>query len=180
MLKNKSMRAGMKMEYVILVDKDDNETGREEKLKAHIEGKLHRAFSIFVFNKKRELLLQKRASGKYHCGGLWSNSCCSHPRPGEQMDEAIHRRLAEEMGFDCRMAHTGKAAYKIAFKNKLTEHEIDHVFAGEYEGEIHPNPSEVSEYKWISVDALKKDILQNPEKYTPWLRIILEETDFRK
>ncbi len=163
-------------EYVILVDKKDNEIGIEEKLKAHQEGKLHRAFSIFVFDYSEKLLLQQRANEKYHCGGLWSNACCSHPRPNETLDDATHRRLREEMGFDCKLDEIFSIIYKIKLNNSLTEHEFDHVFIGKYDGKINPNKNEVENFKWIGIEDLKKDISRSPNKYTPWLKIILNRT----
>ncbi len=162
-------------EYVILVDREDKEIGTEEKMKAHEDGKLHRAFSIFVFNSKGELLLQRRALSKYHCGGLWTNTCCSHPRKGELLEEAVHRRLLEEMGFDCELREVFSFSYKAKFDNGLIENEIDHVFMGNFEGEPVINKEEVEEFKWISVDDLKKDISENSGKYTPWFKIAIQQ-----
>lgn len=164
------------MDYVILVDKQDNEIGKEEKMKAHEDAKLHRAFSIFVFNKKGELMLHQRALSKYHCGGLWTNTCCSHPRPGEKTEDAAHRRLVEEMGFDCPLKEIFKFHYKAEFSNNLTEHEIDHVFIGNYDKDPQINPEEVESFKWIGIKELQKDIKENPDKYTPWFRIAMERT----
>ncbi len=164
------------MDYVILVDKQDNEIGKEEKMKAHEDAKLHRAFSIFVFNKKGELMLHQRALSKYHCGGLWTNTCCSHPRPGEKTEDAAHRRLVEEMGFDCPLKEIFKFHYKAEFSNNLTEHEIDHVFIGNYDKDPKINPEEVESFKWIGIEELQKDIKENPDKYTPWFRIAMERT----
>ena len=162
-------------EYVILVDREDKEIGTEEKMKAHKDGKLHRAFSIFVFNSKGELLLQRRALSKYHCGGLWTNTCCSHPRKGEVLEEAVHRRIMEEMGFDCEMKEVFSFSYKSKFDNGLTENEIDHVFIGSFEGEPAINREEVEEFRWIKIDNLKKDISENPGKYTPWFKIAIQK-----
>ncbi len=162
-------------EEVVLVDSNDKETGFEEKLKTHKEGKLHRAFSIFVFNSKGELLLQKRAETKYHCGGLWTNTCCSHPRPGELLKEAVHRRLKQEMGFDCLLNEVFSFSYKVKFENNLVENEFDHVFSGKFDGEPKPNPEEASAFKWVGVEELKKDIKKNPGKYTYWLRIAIDK-----
>ena len=136
------------MEQVILVDEKDKEIGLEEKIKAHKEGKLHRAFSVFVFNQKGEMLLQRRALTKYHSGGLWTNTCCSHPRKGEDVDKAASRRLKEEMGFSCGLKEVFSFIYKTGFDNGLMEHEFDHVFVGAYESEPKINPEEVAEYKW--------------------------------
>ncbi len=166
------------METVILVDRKDNSTGTEEKMKAHEEGVLHRAFSVLVFNKDGELLIQRRALTKYHSPGMWSNTCCSHPRPGEKTIDAAHRRLKEEMGFDCELKEAFSFVYRAGFGNGLTEHEYDHVFIGRYDGEIRPSPEEVSEYRWISIEQLKEEIRKNPEGYTPWLKIILDKHDF--
>jgi isopentenyl-diphosphate Delta-isomerase len=158
---------------VILVDEKDNQTGTEEKLAAHRKGLLHRAFSIFVYNTKGEMLIQKRAMGKYHSGGLWSNTCCSHPRPGEKLDEAIHRRLIEEMGFDCELSEKFSFIYKVAFLNNMNEHEYLHVFSGVSDAAPIASPEEASEYKWINKDELKKDVTENPDAYTYWFKIAL-------
>jgi len=157
------------MEKVILVDENDNETGIEEKIKAHKDGKLHRAFSIFVFNSKGELLLQKRAKEKYHSGGLWSNTCCGHPRPDESLETAVHRRLKEEMGFDCSLTHLDSTCFIYKTKiNDLFENEYDHIFIGKSDQDPLPNSKEVDEYKWINQKELEEDILANPDKYTYW------------
>jgi len=153
---------------VILVDENDKEIGTEFKIKTHREGKLHRAFSIFVFNSKGQLLLQKRSPKKYHSGGLWSNTCCSHPRPGEKTLAAAHRRLKEEMGFDCDLKEVSTLRYKVEFENELTEYEFDHIFTGKFNGEIKINKGEVEEFKWIYPDDLIADIKKNPKKYTFW------------
>ena len=163
------------MEYVILVDKNDQPIGEMEKMEAHEKGLLHRAFSVFLFNKKGEMLLQQRAFSKYHSGGLWTNACCSHPRKGELTLEAAHRRLEEEMGFDCEIKKAFDFIYKSKLDNNLTEHELDHVFLGEYEGVIIPNPDEVESYKYISIPELAKDVKENAANYTEWFKICLEE-----
>jgi len=163
------------MTEVILVDENDNEIGTEEKMKAHQEGKLHRAFSIFIFNSKGELLLQKRAKSKYHSGGLWSNTCCSHPMPGEALEKTVHRRLKEEMGFDCELKEIFSFTYKAKFDNGLIEHEYDHVFIGKFDGKPTPNPEEVDEWKWIDVEELKKGIQENPDNYTYWLKASIDK-----
>ena len=157
-------------EKVILVDKDDKEIGIGEKIKTHKEGKLHRCFSVFIFNSKNELLLQRRARSKYHSGGLWTNTCCSHPRPNEPTEKSVHRRLKEEMGFDCEVKEIFSFIYKVKFDNGLWEHEYDHVFFGKFDGEPKPNPEEVDEWKWVSLEKLKKDIQENPDNYTYWLK----------
>ncbi len=162
-------------EKVILVDKNDQEIGSEEKMKAHQAGILHRAFSVLVFNSKGELLLQKRQKIKYHCPGLWTNTCCSHPRSGETLQQATHRRLKEEMGFDCQLKEVFSFIYQAKFDNGLTENEYDQVFVGKFDGQPKPNPDEVDGWKWISIKGLKKDINKNPGKYTPWSKIIIKE-----
>ncbi len=162
-------------ELVILVDENDKEIGTGEKMKTHKEGKLHRAFSIFIFNSKGEMLLQKRAKSKYHSGGLWSNACCSHPRPGEELEQAAHRRLKEEMGFDCDLQKAFHFVYKTNLDNDLTEHEFDHVFIGEYDEEVEINPNEAEDFKWVIIASLKEDVEKNPENYTVWFKIALRE-----
>ncbi|TAN56998.1 isopentenyl-diphosphate Delta-isomerase [Patescibacteria group bacterium] len=163
------------MEKVILVDKKDKEVGIEEKLKAHKDGKLHRAFSIFVFNAKGELLLQKRAKEKYHSGGLWSNTCCGHPRPKEILENAARRRLREEMGFDCSLNHLKSACFIYKVKiNDLFENEYDHIFIGKSNQDPLPNSKEVDEYKWIAMNDLRKDISLHPNKYTYWFKASIE------
>jgi len=163
------------MEFVILVDENDGQIGLMEKMEAHEKGLLHRAFSVFLFNSKGEMLLQQRAISKYHSGGLWTNTCCSHPREGEETITAAHRRLEEEMGFDCKIEKAFDFIYKSALDNELTEHELDHVFIGEYEGNIIPNPEEVEGYKYISISELTKDVAENSDDYTEWFKICLEE-----
>ena len=163
----------LKMEEVILVDKNDREIGSEEKIKAHREGNLHRSFSVFVFNSEGRLLMQQRASSKYHSGGLWSNTCCSHPRPGEQVTEAAHRRLKEEMGFDCPLKELFTFTYKVKFPNGLSEHEFDHVLIGKFNGNPKPNPEEAGSFRWADPDSLRKDVEGNPDNYTYWLKAAL-------
>lgn len=160
---------------IIIVDESDNEIGIEEKLKAHQQGELHRAFSVLVFNSKNELLLQKRAETKYHTPGLWTNTCCSHPRKGYELKEEAKKRLKEEMGFERELYEKFSFIYKAKFKNGLTEYEYDHVFVGKFDGEPNPNPQEVEQYKWMPLKDLKKDIKSNTKKYTPWLAIILKK-----
>ena len=159
------------MEQVILVNKDDEEIGIEEKIKAHVDAKLHRAFSVFVFNTNNELIIQKRASDKYHCGGLWTNTCCSHQRKGEDTRDAAHRRMKEEMGFDCPMSAAFEFTYKAEFDNGLTEHEYDHVLIGEFNGVAVPNPEEVEEWKFVPIAEIELGIKDNPEQYTEWFKI---------
>ena len=157
-------------EKLILVNVYDREIGTEEKLKAHEKGLLHRAFSIFIHDGNK-LLIQKRQEDKYHSGGLWANACCSHPRQGESLGSAIHRRLQEEMGFDCQLSKQFSFIYRAEFKNGLTEYEYDHVFLGEYSGEVTPNPDEASEICWITFDELEKELLEQPEKFCSWFLI---------
>ncbi len=157
-------------EKVILVNKADHEIGEAEKMKVHKEGLLHRAFSVFIFNSRDQLLLQRRSKTKYHSPSLWSNTCCSHPRPSENILEAAHRRLKGEMGFDCDIRKDFSFIYKVQFDGGLFEHEYDHVFVGTCDKEPVPNPEEVDECKWVSMDRLKRDIRNNPEHYTYWFK----------
>ncbi|NLI11774.1 isopentenyl-diphosphate Delta-isomerase [Pelotomaculum propionicicum] len=161
-------------EYVTLVDENDKVVGVAEKIDAHKNPKLHRAFSIFITNSKGEFLIQQRAENKYHCPGMWANTCCGHPRPGESLEEAAHRRLQEEMGFDTRMVKVFSFIYKTEFENGLTEKEYDHVFVGKWDGIPKKNINEVADYKWISRDILEEDIKKNPEIYTSWFKIAWE------
>ncbi len=161
----------MKKTEVILVDNQDNPMGRMEKLEAHQKGLLHRAFSVFILNSKGEMLLQKRASGKYHSPNLWTNACCSHPMPGEQTLQAAQRRLTEEMGFTCELKEIDAFVYKTEFDNGLIEHEFDHVLIGRYEGPISPNPDEVSEYRWVSISELNSLLSALEEEFTFWFLI---------
>lgn len=162
---------------VILVNREDEITGYGEKMEVHRQGLLHRAFSVLVFNSRDQLLLQKRAAGKYHSPGLWTNTCCSHPRPGETPVQAAHRRLQEEMGFDCDLEFAFKFVYRAPLQHGLTEHELDHVFTGRYDGPVRPQPTEVAEYKWISPGELVPNLRQRPEDYTVWFKIIIEKSD---
>jgi isopentenyl-diphosphate Delta-isomerase len=166
------------MNKVILVDENDQEIGSEEKLKAHVDGKLHRAFSVFIFNSKNELLLQQRALEKYHSGGLWTNTVCSHPAPGEDINASSQKRLMEEMGFTTKTKEIYSFLYKSEFENGLTEHEFDHVFIGSYDSDPIPNPEEVMDFKWISIDDLRIDMERNPSNYTTWFRLIMKNKEF--
>jgi isopentenyl-diphosphate delta-isomerase len=161
-------------ELVILVDQDDRETGVMEKIQAHREALLHRAFSVFVFNSKGELMLQQRALGKYHSPGLWTNTCCSHPRPGEDTEAAAHRRLQEEMGFDCTLTKIFHFTYKAPFDNNLTEHEVDHVFVGFSDTLPVINPEEVESYRFATLDDITVEMAENPELFTVWFQIAFE------
>lgn len=169
------------IEYIIEVDKDDKEIGPVEKMKAHYNGVLHRAFSIFVFNSNNQMLLQKRHRGKYHSGGLWTNTCCSHPRYGEKLKDAIYRRLKEEMGFTCELSEILSLSYKVSFENNLTENEYDHVFIGTFDGEIVPNETEVETYQWVDIAEVKLGIINNPELYTFWFKCLFDKViEFRE
>ena len=154
----------------MLVDAYGQQVGVEEKERAHVDGVLHRAFSIFVFNASGELLMQQRAAGKYHSGGLWTNTCCGHPRPGEALADAVHRRLQEEMGFDCALREAFQFTYHAQLGNGLIEHEFDHVFIGSFEGQPRPNPEEVGACRWMATDELAIDLAAQPDRYTYWLR----------
>ncbi len=161
------------MEQVILVDQLDNEIGRMEKIEAHEKALLHRAFSVFIFNEKGEMLLQQRALNKYHSGGLWTNTCCSHPRPNESTLAAAHRRLKEEMGFETELEKIFDFVYQAPFENGLTEYEFDHVFIGYYNGSIQPNPTEVANYKFSSFETIEQLMEQETNYFTRWFLIAL-------
>ena len=156
---------------VILVNEHDEQTGTMEKMEAHQKAFLHRAFSIFVFNAKGEMLLHKRADKKYHSAGLWTNACCSHPRPGQDTLDAAKIRLQEEMGFSANLKKAFDFIYKAPFDNGLTEYEFDHVFTGVYGGEIAPNPDEVSDYCFKTIQEISSSIKSHPQKYTEWFKI---------
>jgi isopentenyl-diphosphate Delta-isomerase len=166
------------METVILVDQNDNAIGTMEKMEAHRKGELHRAFSVMIFNAKGEILLQKRDSGKYHSGGLWTNACCSHPLPGEKIEDATRRRLKEEMGIDLQPRFAYKFIYRADLGN-LIEHEYDHVFVGTFNGEPAINRQEVENWKFVSPDWLKKDIRHNPDQYTYWFKLIIDHPQLK-
>ncbi|MFD1630186.1 isopentenyl-diphosphate Delta-isomerase [Pseudopedobacter beijingensis] len=164
------------MEKVVLVDELDKEIGIMEKLAAHQQPTLHRAFSVCLFNEKGEMLLQRRADNKYHCAGLWTNTCCSHPRPGEEVKTAAKRRLLEEMGIeDVDLNKEFDFIYQATFDNGLFEHEFDHVFFGEFSGEPLINREEVEEWKYMSLEQIEEELNRYPEKYTPWFKIIIEK-----
>lgn len=162
-------------EKVILVSKNDDQLGLMGKMEAHEKGVLHRAFSVFVFNNKGELLLQQRALEKYHSPGLWTNTCCSHQRDGESNIDAGKRRLQEEMGFSCALEEVFWFVYKASFENGLTEHELDHVMVGYYQEDPEINKEEVASFKWMSLEDIKADILNQPGLYTEWFKIIFNE-----
>ena len=163
----------MREEKVVLVDEDDNQIGLMPKMEAHLKGKLHRAFSIIFFNSDRKILLQKRASTKYHTPNLWSNTCCSHQREDEENIEAGKRRLNEEMGFVTNLYNFSSFIYRVEFSNGLIEHENDHIMLGIFDGVPKPNPNEVDEWKWIDIDILIEDMQINPDHYTAWFMIIM-------
>lgn len=158
-------------QQVILVNEKDEVTGTAGKMEAHQTGLLHRAFSIFVFNSKGEMLLQQRAIDKYHSGGLWTNACCSHPGPGEQIQEAAQKRLKEEMGFVIPITKSFEFVYKANFENGLTEYEFDHVFVGEYDGPVNYNKEEVMDFSYKSMNDIKTSLQTHPEKYTAWFHL---------
>ena len=159
------------MTEVILVNQHDEQTGTMEKMEAHRKGILHRAFSIFIFNNKGEMLLQQRASDKYHNGDLWTNACCSHPNPGEEISTAAIRRLDEEMGFTTSLEKVFDFTYHATFDNGLTEHEFDHVFVGTYDGEIKINKGEVKDFCYRAMDEIKSSMQSHPQKFTAWFKI---------
>lgn len=165
----------MKMEKLILVDTEDREIGQMEKMEGHRRGALHRAFSVLIYNSKGQMLIQKRATSKYHSGGLWSNACCSHPKPDETMEEAVERRLREELNIKLKPRFSHKFIYKVSFPNNLIEHEYDHVYIGTYDGEPKANKEEIADWKYISIEELKKDIKKNPDQYSHWFKIILSQ-----
>ncbi len=159
------------MEEVILVDEFDNEQGKMEKMQVHREGRLHRAFSIFIFNNKGEMLLQQRALNKYHSAGLWTNACCSHPKPNEATEIAAIRRLKEELGFATQLEKIFDFTYTTSFDNGLTENEFDHVFSGIYDGEININKAEVQDICYRAIDEIESAIQSHPQKFTAWFKI---------
>lgn len=167
----------MQTTNVILVDRHDNAVGSHEKMDAHEKGLLHRAFSIFIFNERGEMLLQQRALHKYHSGGLWTNTCCSHPVPGEQIQQAAQRRLMEELGFKTPIEKIFDFLYKAEFDNGLIEHEFDHVFVGEYKGEINFNRDEVMACCYKEMQEIRLSLQQQPQQYTAWFRLAFPEID---
>lgn len=160
---------------LILVDDNDNEIGLMEKLSVHKEGKLHRAFSVFIFNSKEELLLQQRADNKYHSAGLWTNTCCSHPINSEPINVTIKKRLMEEMGLNCDTSFQFSFIYKTGFQNGLTEHELDHVYFGKSDDLPILNFEEAKDWQYLSLEKLQKSIFANPENYSEWLKVCLPE-----
>jgi isopentenyl-diphosphate delta-isomerase len=163
------------MEELILVNENDEPIGVEEKIAAHLNGVLHRAFSLFIFNSSGQLLLQKRTSTKYHSQGLWSNTCCGHPRPGESIEQAGRRRLQEEMGFDCEVQKIFAFVYRVQLNDGFSEHEYDHVLVGRFDGDPTPNREEVDDWKWVDLSVLRNDLQAHPNNYTYWLRLSLDK-----
>ena len=164
-------------DQLVLVNEDDQIIGTAGKVRVHQEGLLHRAFSIMIFNSKGELLLQQRAKSKYHSGGLWANTCCSHPRPGETVIQAASRRLFEEMGIKCKLKKLFSFRYQVTFANGLAENEYDHVLVGESDKLPKPDPKEVDDWKWVKMEALKTDIKKNPEIYAYWFKILMKKIE---
>lgn len=162
------------MEQVILVNEKDEQIGLMEKIEAHEKALLHRAFSVFVVNDHQQIMLQQRAHSKYHSPGLWTNTCCSHQREGETNIQAGKRRLREEMGFETELQELFHFIYKAPFDNGLTEHELDHVMIGHYNGDPILNPHEVADFKWMTAQEIKEDIAYQPDLYTAWFKIIFE------
>jgi isopentenyl-diphosphate delta-isomerase len=171
-----STSAGSESDELILVDEHDNPVGYAPKLEAHQNGgKLHRAFSVFIFNTAGEMLLQRRAASKYHFGGLWTNACCSHPRRGEETLAAAHARLRHELGFDTELRELFSFVYRATDPTSgLTEHEFDHVFAGHFDGAPAPNAAEVDDWKWMASGELLADIRARPSAYTPWFALVVD------
>lgn len=165
----------MGMQEVILVTETDEEIGTMEKMEAHRRGVLHRAFSIFIFDEWGNMLLQKRAKGKYHGGGLWSNACCSHPFPNESIEEAADRRLGEELGFNTPIKKAFTFTYRAAVENNLIEHEYDHVFFGTYSGVLNPDKGEVEAVTYLDMDDLERKIGEQPSKFTQWFCIVFPQ-----
>ncbi|MFK8061290.1 MAG: isopentenyl-diphosphate Delta-isomerase [Polaribacter sp.] len=163
-------------EQVVLVDEKDNQIGLMPKMEAHEKAVLHRAFSVFIFNKKGELMLQQRAASKYHSPLLWTNTCCSHQRDGESNLEAGRRRLQEEMGFVTDIKEVFSFIYKAPFDNGLTEHELDHVMVGNFDEKPTINKEEVEDYKWMTLEDVKTDMEENPQEYTAWFKIIFDKS----
>jgi isopentenyl-diphosphate Delta-isomerase len=166
---------------VILVDEQDNEIGVREKQLAHVEGVLHRALSIFVFDSTgTKMLIQQRALDKYHSGGLWSNTCCSHPAPGEAVLDAAHRRLVEELGFDCPLQFAFAFTYRAEVGPSLVEHEFDHVFIGRSDVDARPNAAEIAAVEWMDVRDVVRDVAERPERYSLWFAVALAEMKARR
>ncbi len=164
----------MPEEQIVLVDETDTIIGSGPKLAVHQTPTLHRAFSIFIFNSQKEMLLQRRALSKYHSGGLWTNACCGHQRPDETLSESAQRRLKEEMGIDCPLEDRFSFIYRAPLDHGLTEYEYDHVFFGIYDGNIQADPEEAMDWRWLSLAAIQQDIAAHPDLYTYWFKMILK------
>jgi isopentenyl-diphosphate delta-isomerase len=171
-------RSDTSLDDVILVDDDDRAIGTAAKLPAHRDGLLHRAISVVVRDREGRLLLQKRAAGKYHSAGLWTNTCCSHPRPGEPTADAASRRLSEEMGVDCALTYLFPMRYRADVSGELVENEITHIFGGTFDGTPDPDPAEASDWRWMSLDDIARDMETRPDAYTIWFRKMCR--DFRE
>jgi isopentenyl-diphosphate delta-isomerase len=163
----------MAEDLIVLVNENDEQIGSIGKLEAHQKGLLHRAFSIIVWNDQHEILIHQRAIGKYHSEGLWTNTCCSHPKVGETILEAAHRRLQEEMGFDCELQQKFHFIYLVELENQLIENELDHVLIGTFNQNPSPNPEEIKDYRWISLEKLKNEIAEKPAQFTFWFKEII-------
>jgi len=170
----------METEYVVLVDEKDKELGTMEKMQAHREGKLHRAVSVIIFNSKKQMLLQKRAHVKYHSAGLWSNACCSHPRPGESPVNAAKRRLYEEMGIRSELQKMFDLTYELKLEDNLSEHEFDYVYAGISDDVPLPDPMEVSDWKFMDLRAIESNLKEDPGQFTGWFKLIFEHINIAK
>lgn len=170
----------MPEDLVVLVDGADREIGSATKSEVHRTGQRHRAVSVFLVDPRGKVLLQRRADSKYHSAGLWSNTCCGHPRPGETTVDAARRRLRDEMGLDCELTHVSAFEYTASVGAGLVEHEIDHVFTGTFDGVPAPDPAEVSAWAWVTLDSLRRDCQRQPERYSAWLPLALAhlENDF--
>ena len=162
---------------LILVNEQDEQTGTGEKMMIHREGLLHRAFSIFIFNENGQMLMQRRSLSKYHSGGLWTNACCSHPGPGEDLERSAHKRLQEEMGFSTPLTKVFDFIYRAGFGNGMTEHEFDHVFVGEYDGPVLYNKDEVMDYCYQSMEEIRQSISFRPDAYTEWFKLAFPRVD---
>ena len=168
------------MERVVLVNERDIEIGLAEKQEAHLAGLLHRAFSIVLFNHEGKMLLQRRALSKYHGGGLWSNACCSHPRPGEKLEDAVKRRVKEELGMECTARFLFKTKYNFDMENGLREHELDHVFTGTYWEAPNPDPNEIEDLKLVEMEELNDWMNERPEDFSPWFKHIQQKISLEK
>jgi isopentenyl-diphosphate delta-isomerase len=177
-MKHKTAKEAITTEMLIVVDENDIPQRVEEKMKVHLEGIKHRAFSILIYNRHGQLLLQKRSNTKYHSAGLWSNSCCGHPVNFEPIIEAAKRRLQEELGFTCDLIKITEVSYNLPIENGMHKNEYTHIFVGQYNGNIVPNPREVSEVEWIGLESLKQKLDTKPQSYSKWFQLYMKEYDF--